>query len=152
MTTPTNVTATATSTSNIHVTWTDTNSGYAAYVVNNGNGSSPDLAAGTTSYNWGGLGPNTYMCFTVAGKRGGIRSPWSPYGCTTSLPAVPGNVTATALTAHTVQVTWSAPSGGAGQYLVGNGNTNSALLQLVDDQLPVAWDPSEQVHVLRCRG
>jgi len=128
VTTPTNVTATATSTSNIHVTWTDTNSGYAAYVVNNGNGSSPDLAAGTTSYNWGGLGPNTYMCFTVAGKQGGIQSPWSPYGCTTSLPGVPGNVTATALTAHTVRVTWSAPPGGAAQYLVSNGNTNSALL------------------------
>jgi lysophospholipase L1-like esterase len=128
VTTPTNVTATATSTSNIHVTWTDTNSGYASYVISNGNVSSADQPAGATSYNWGGLGPNTYMCFTVAGKQGGIQSPWSPYGCTTSLPGVPGNVTATALTAHTVRVTWSAPPGGAGQYLVGNGNATSALL------------------------
>src|SRR5207302_2765638 len=65
---PTNVTAVVLNSTTIHVSWTDNSGGTAKYVVSNGNVSSPDLPAGTTSYNWGGLSPGTYMCFTVAAK------------------------------------------------------------------------------------
>lgn len=83
--TPTNVGAVATSGSTVHVTWTDTSGGAAKFVVTNGNVSSPDLNAGTTSYDWPGITPGTYMCFEIAAKQSGAQSPWSSsQGCTTT--------------------------------------------------------------------
>src|SRR5947209_5635672 len=81
---PTNVAAAPINASTIHVSWTDNSGGTAKYVVSNGNVSSADLPAGTRSYNWGGLSPGTYMCFTVAAKNTSGQSAWSPYACVTT--------------------------------------------------------------------
>jgi lysophospholipase L1-like esterase len=129
LTIPSNVHATAISSGAIRVTWTDTNGGSAKYVVSNGNVSSADLAAGTTSYTWGGLAPNTYMCFTVAAKANGGQSPWTAYACTTTWTLKsPTNVSATPIGTGSVRVTWSDPNGGAANYVVNNGNVSSADL------------------------
>src|SRR5207302_816041 len=83
--TPSGVTATPISATTIHVTWTDTSGGVDQFVLSNGNVSTPNLAAGITSYDWGGLSPNTYMCFTVKAVNSiGDSSSWSAYGCTTT--------------------------------------------------------------------
>jgi hypothetical protein len=129
LTTPANVSATAVSSGSIRVTWTDTNGGGAQYVVNNGNVSSANLAAGSTSYTWGGLAPGTYMCFAVAAKANGGQSPWSGYACATTWKlSAPANVKATVTSTSSIRVTWSDTNGGAAQYVVGNGNTSSADL------------------------
>jgi len=122
---PTNVTATPINTTTIHVSWTDNSGGTAQYVVSNGNVSSPNLPAGTTSYNWGGLSPGTYMCFTVAAKNSSGQSPWSPYGCTTIPPLAPTNVTAVATDSATIHVSWTDNTGGKAQYVVSNSSVSS---------------------------
>jgi hypothetical protein len=129
LTPPANVKATAISTAAIRVTWTDTNAGTAQYVVGNGNTSSADLPAGTTSYTWSGLAPNTYMCFFVAAKQPGLQSAWSQQSCTSTWAlSAPSSVTATTLSTAAIRVTWHDLNGGASQYVVGNGSTASADL------------------------
>ncbi len=119
LTIPGNVTATAISTASIRVTWTDTNAATAAYVVSNGNVSAPDLGVGATSYTWTGLAPNTYMCFTVAAKKSGQQSPWSPYACTTTWALnPPTSVLAMPKSGSIVHVSWLDQSGGAAQFIV----------------------------------
>lgn len=81
--TPTNVKAAWTTSGSIHITWQDNSGGGADYVVSNSSVSSPDLRAGTTSYDWP-VPAGTYMCFTVTAKQNGLQSPWSSYGCTTT--------------------------------------------------------------------
>jgi hypothetical protein len=122
---PTNVAAAPVSTTTIHVSWTDNSGGTAKYVVSNGNVSSPDLPAGTTSYNWGGLSPGTYMCFTVAAKDSTGQSAWSPYACTTIPPLAPTNVTATVVDSATIHISWTDNTGGMAKYVVSNGNVSS---------------------------
>jgi hypothetical protein len=124
----TNITATQTGTSSVHVTWQDNSNGTAQYLVGNGTTSQPSspLPAGTTSYDWTNLGPNTTTCFNVLALNVFGNQGWSVPRCATTLPAVPGNVTATALTAHTVRVTWTAPPGGAADYIIGDGYALSA--------------------------
>jgi lysophospholipase L1-like esterase len=78
------VTATATSPSTIHVTWIDNSQGTAQYVVDNGNIAAPLQPAGTSSYDWTGLTPGTYMCFTIAAKNSSGQSAWSRYSCATT--------------------------------------------------------------------
>jgi len=129
LTMPSNVTATATSTGSIRVSWGDTNGGAAQYVVSNGNVSSATLPAGTTSYTWSGLAPNTYMCFTVAAKESGQQSPWTAYACTYSWTLkAPSSESATVTSTTSIRVTWNDPNGGAAQYVVSNGNVSSATL------------------------
>ncbi len=127
---PTNVAAAPINASTIHVSWTDNSGGTAKYVVSNGNVSSADLPAGTRSYNWGGLSPGTYMCFTVAAKDSTGQSAWSPYACATIpyVPPSPTNVTAVATDSATVHVSWTDNSGGTAKYVVSNGNVSSADL------------------------
>jgi lysophospholipase L1-like esterase len=121
LTMPANVTATAISTASIRVTWSDTNGGSAKYVVSNGNVSSADLPAGTTSYTWSGLAPNTYMCFTVAAKANGGQSPWSPYGCTSSRAlTAPTNLQAVATSATNIRISWTDTTGGGASTVVDN--------------------------------
>jgi hypothetical protein len=74
----------ATSSSTIHVTWNDVSGGAGQFVVSNGNVSSANLSAGTTSYDWGGLSSGTYMCFTVTAKTATTQSAWSAYACATT--------------------------------------------------------------------
>jgi hypothetical protein len=66
------------------VAWSDTTGGAAQFVVDNGNAVSADLPAGTSSYDWTGLQPHTYMCFTLAAKQSGQQSAWTPWACTTT--------------------------------------------------------------------
>jgi hypothetical protein len=91
--------------------------------VSNGNVSSANLAA--TSYNWGGLAPGTYMCFTITAKNSAGQSPWSPYACTITLVPTPTNVTAVATSAGNIHVTWSDSAAGA-HFVVSNGNVSAA--------------------------
>jgi exopolysaccharide biosynthesis protein len=78
------VSAVAINPSTIRVTWDDSSGGADGFVVSNGNVSSPQLPAGTTSYDWTGLSSGTYMCFTVTAKTSTTQSPWSAYGCATT--------------------------------------------------------------------
>jgi hypothetical protein len=135
----TNIAATQTGASSVHVSWQDNSDGTAQYLVGNGTISEPasPLPSGTTSYNWTGLSPNTTTCFNVLAINVFGNQGWSPSRCATTLPAVPGNLTATALTAHTVRVAWTAPTGGAADYVVNNGNGNSA--QLPSAQTSYLW-------------
>jgi lysophospholipase L1-like esterase len=128
--TPTGVTATPVSGDTIHVTWTDPSGGTAQFVLGNGNTSTGTISAGTTSYNWGGLSPGTYMCFDVRAVNSiGDSSGWSAYGCATiPTPPTPTGVTATAKNASTVHVTWTDTSGGTAQFVVANGTTSSPNL------------------------
>jgi hypothetical protein len=135
VTTPSAVTATAVNQSTIRVTWHDPSGGADEFVVSNGNVSSANLAAGTTSYDWGNLSSGTYMCFTVKAVDGnGNSSAWSAYGCTTtpqpavSQPPVPTDVTATATSSSSIHVTWVDTSGGADEFVVSNGNVSSPQL------------------------
>jgi hypothetical protein len=127
---PTNVAATPINARTIHVSWTDNSGGTAKYVVSNGNVSSADLPAGTTSYNWGGLAQGTYMCFTVAAKNTSGQSAWSPYACATIpyVPPAPTGVAAAATDSATIHVSWTDNSGGTAKYVVSNGNVSSADL------------------------
>jgi hypothetical protein len=129
LTMPSNVRATAIGTSRIRVTWTDTNGGGANYVISNGNVSSADQPGGSTSYTWGGLAPNTYMCFTVAAKANGGQSPWSPYACTTTWSlTTPSNISAVVTSTNSIRVSWTDTNGGGANYVVSNGNVSSADL------------------------
>jgi hypothetical protein len=116
--------------STIRVAWDDPSGGADEFVVSNGNVSSVNLAAGTTSYDWRNLSPGTYMCFTVKAVDGnGNSSAWSAYGCTTiPQPPVPMGVIATATSSSSIQVTWVDTSGGADEFVVSNGNVSSPQL------------------------
>ena len=119
--TPGNVTAIATSTTTIHVTWSGV-SGAKSYVVSNGSISSPDLTS--TNYDWSGLAPGTYMCFTVTAKNSLGQSPWSPYACATTPLNTPGPVTAVPTSAFNIHVSWGGVTG-ATSYVVSNGSASS---------------------------
>jgi lysophospholipase L1-like esterase len=129
---PTGVTATPSGPDRIHVTWTDPSGGTAQFVISNGNVSQPNLGAGTTSYDWTGLTPGTYMCFTVKSVNPltGASSDWSAYGCTT-IPVVadvPSGLTATVVSGSTIHVSWNAVADPAAGYVLSNGNVSSANL------------------------
>ncbi|MBV9450407.1 MAG: fibronectin type III domain-containing protein [Streptosporangiaceae bacterium] len=121
---PGNVTATATSMSNIHITWSAV-SGATSYVVSNGNISTGNLTK--TSYDWGALAQGTYMCLTVTAKNSAGQSPWSPYACATTQVAPPANLKATASSTK-IHISWSDTSGGAAQFVVSNGDASSPTI------------------------
>jgi hypothetical protein len=129
LTMPGNVRAVATGSGRIHVSWSDTNSGAANYVISNGNVSTADLPTGSTGYDWSGLAPGTYMCFTVAAKESGQQSPWTAYACTTTWSlSTPTNVHVSASYGSGMHVTWTDTDGGSAQFVVTNGNSSSADL------------------------
>ena len=103
--TPTNVTATATSPDNVHITWTDAAAPGASFVISDGVFTAGSTSPGVTQFNWNGIDPNTYMCFTIAAKEGNGQSPWSSYACTTTFPGDPWDQ----------PVDWFAHAGGGGQ-------------------------------------
>jgi hypothetical protein len=122
---PSGVTATATGSGTIHVAWKSV-SGATSYVVSNGNTSTGNLTS--TSYNWVGLTPGTYMCFTVTAKNSAGQSAWSPYACTTTTVPTPANVTATTNNPGFFHITWTTIDSKA-QYVVTNGNTTNGPYQ-----------------------
>jgi lysophospholipase L1-like esterase len=119
--TATNVTATATSPTSILVSWTDNTGGTAKYVVGNGVTTSPVQPAGTFIYNWIGLTPGTNMCFEVQAQGVSASSPWSASACATTTVPSPTNLTAVATSAGNIHLSWSDPSGGAANFVIGNG-------------------------------
>ena len=122
---PSGVTATATGSGTIHVAWKSV-SNATSYVVSNGNMSTANLTS--TGYNWGGLTPGTYMCFTVTAKNSAGQSAWSPYACTTTTVPTPANVTATSNNPDFFHITWSTIDSKA-QYVVTNGNATNGPYQ-----------------------
>ncbi|NUT05308.1 MAG: protein kinase [Hamadaea sp.] len=61
---PTSLAATPISASTIRLQWTDNSSDENGFTVINGN-TSRSVSANTTTYDWTGLAPGTYMCFKV---------------------------------------------------------------------------------------
>jgi serine/threonine protein kinase len=61
---PSNLAVTPVSSTTIHLSWRDNSGGQAQFEINNGD-TSVDVGTGTTSYDWGGLAPGTYMCFKI---------------------------------------------------------------------------------------
>lgn len=129
---PTGVTATPAGPDRIHVTWNDPSGGTAQFVISNGNFSQPNLGAGTTNYDWTGLTPGTYMCFTVKSVNPltGASSDWSGYGCTTIpiIADVPSGLTATVVSGSTIHVSWNTVADPAAGYVLSNGDVSSASL------------------------
>ncbi|GHJ43787.1 hypothetical protein Cs7R123_11290 [Catellatospora sp. TT07R-123] len=63
-TAPTGLTAAAVDSGTVHLEWVDNSADEAGFTVINGS-TSRNVGAGTTSYDWSGLAPGTYMCFKV---------------------------------------------------------------------------------------
>jgi hypothetical protein len=89
---PSNLTAVAISSSSIRLRWADTASNESGFEVNN-SVKSVHVGPNTTTYIWGGLAPDTYMCFRVRAFNSGGSSGWEPatspyYKCATT-PGTP---------------------------------------------------------------
>jgi hypothetical protein len=85
---PSNLTVTAVDPHDIRLNWQDNSSNEAGFEINNGV-ISMNSGAGSTSYNWGGLAPRTYMCFRIRAYNSAGDSAWDPnvspwYVCTTT--------------------------------------------------------------------
>jgi hypothetical protein len=85
---PTNMTATPISPTVIRLQWTDNSATEDGFTIHNG-ATSRNVSAGTTTYDWDGLTPNTYMCFRVRSYNMIGVSAYSPtaepgWACTTT--------------------------------------------------------------------
>jgi eukaryotic-like serine/threonine-protein kinase len=130
---PSNLQVTATGASTIRLIWTDNSGGYAGFDVNNGD-TGVSLAPGTASYTWGGLAPNTYMCFKVrardpyTGAVTGYVPATSPYYvCATtpnagSAPPAPSNLRVNPASSSAIRLTWTDNSGGSASFNINNGD------------------------------
>ena len=125
---PTNQTATAISGTSIRVNWTDTSGNEAGFQITNGV-TTVSVGANTTTYTWGGLSPNTYMCFAIRSQNAAGTSAWTPYACTTTptVPAMPTNQTATAISSSSIRVNWTDTSGNETGFQITNGVTTRNL-------------------------
>ena len=120
---PSNPAATAVNGTTIRVSWSDTSNNETSFEVNNGI-VSRTAAANTTSLDWTGLTPGTYMCFRVRALNSAGASPWTPgWACISSvaLPAAPSNPAATAVNGTTIRVSWSDTSNNETSFEVNNG-------------------------------
>jgi hypothetical protein len=126
---PSGPVATALDSYRIRVDWPDNSTVETGFWLSNGV-TTISLPADSTSYVWSGLGPGTYMCFTVAYSFSSGSSPWSPYGCTTTPgvnPAAPSNVSATALDSTSIRITWTDNAADETGYRIYNGVTTVSL-------------------------
>jgi len=85
---PSNLAAAALNSSSIRLTWTDNSDNEVGFQINNGV-TTTAVKANATSYTWGGLAPNTYMCFRIRAYNSSGSSKWDPnvspwYVCATS--------------------------------------------------------------------
>src|SRR4051794_30827328 len=109
---PSAVQASPVSSTTIRVSWTDNTSGLSGFDIYNGV-TTRSAAAGSTSFDWTGLTPGTYMCFEVRAWLNMVPSDWAPSGswaCTSSsqvAPAAPTGQTATATGGSTIRVGWT---------------------------------------------
>ena len=133
-TVPGNVTATALSTSQIQISWsasTDTESGVGGYRIYRDGSASPLATVATTSYTDTGLTASTAYNYRVlafdlatpanASALSAAASATTQTPPDTTAPTVPANVTATALSASQIQISWSASTdseSGVGGYRI----------------------------------
>src|SRR5206468_1469698 len=110
----TNVVATAQSTTSIKVTWTDSATGESGFRVDrSADGGTTWTKAATaganaTAYTNSGLAPGTEYAYRVRSYDSLGNSAWSNIATATTFaaPSAPTNVTATAVTATSIRVTW----------------------------------------------
>ncbi|MBV9854403.1 MAG: fibronectin type III domain-containing protein [Streptosporangiaceae bacterium] len=74
---PTNVAGSTPNSYTTHLTWTDNSGGTAQFEISNGS-TSVQVAAGTTSFDWGGQSPGTTSCFQVRAFTDAGASAWAP--------------------------------------------------------------------------
>ncbi|WP_155370824.1 protein kinase domain-containing protein [Catellatospora vulcania] len=74
---PTNLRATTPSADTIRLQWNDNSSDETGFTITNGN-TSRNVGADTTTYEWDGLAPGTYMCFKVRAYHSGGVSGYAP--------------------------------------------------------------------------
>jgi lysophospholipase L1-like esterase len=129
---PTNVAAVPASPTSIRITWHDPSNGTTQFVVSqDGVTSSANLAAGTTSYTWGGLVRGQDHCYTVKSVNTlGESSDWSSWGCTKVPlnPPAPTGIAAAPSGSTVVRITWNDPSDGADEFVVADGTGSSPNL------------------------
>jgi hypothetical protein len=129
---PTNLAATPLDSTSILLTWTDNSDNESGFQINNGV-KSQKVEANITSYTWGGLAPNTYMCFRIRANNSAGSSSWDPsvspyYVCTTTpgagLPAAPSNLAATPANSDSIRLTWTDISDNESGFEINNGVTS----------------------------
>jgi hypothetical protein len=129
---PTNLAATSLDSTSILLTWTDNSGNESGFEINNGV-TSQKVTANNTSYTWGGLAPNTYMCFRIRAYNSTGSSSWDPnvspyYVCTTTpdagLPAAPSTLAATPVNSDSIRLTWADNSGNESGFEINNGVTS----------------------------
>ncbi|MEV0567474.1 protein kinase [Dactylosporangium sp. NPDC050588] len=112
---PSKLTATPISSTTIRLRWTDASSNETGFSILNG-AKSRDTGANTTTLDWDGLAPDTYMCFKVRAFNTAGPSAYHPAGqqdwvCATSLagqgPAAPSNLTATPTGPTAIRLQWT---------------------------------------------
>ena len=87
---PSNVTVTATSPTNIHVTWSDNATNETGYRITNSN-NTVLLGANATSFDWP-TNPSTYQCLAVQAYNSAGASAWTAWACTTTPASGYGDV------------------------------------------------------------
>jgi fibronectin type 3 domain-containing protein len=122
--TPTGVTATAQSSNSISVSWTSVSgaSGYHVYRATSSYGTYSQISSpSTTPYIDTGLSASTTYYYKVSAYNSAGESSQSSYDSattqssssgTSSTPGIPRNVTATAQSSSSIQISWNAPSSG----------------------------------------
>ena len=135
--TPTGVTATAASSTSITVTWTAV-TGATSYIIYGGTSSSSLSQVGTatmTSFTHIGLTASTTYYYAVAASNAsGTSARSTTVNATTQSgggqpPAAPTGVAATAASATSITVSWSAVTGATG-YIIYGGTSSSSLSQI----------------------
>ncbi|GGM46643.1 protein kinase [Dactylosporangium sucinum] len=129
---PTKLKATPVNATTIRLQWADNSGDETGFTVING-ATSRNVGADTTTLNWDGLAPDTYMCFKVRAFNAAGASAYFPaaqqdWVCATSQggtgPAAPSNLSATAVGATAVRLQWADNSGDETGFTVINGSTS----------------------------
>ena len=85
---PSNLTVTPVGPHDIRLNWHDNSGNETGFEINNGV-TSKNVGPNSTAYTWGGLAPDTYMCFRIRAFNSAGDSAWDPdvspyYVCTTT--------------------------------------------------------------------
>lgn len=122
---PSGLTATPASATQINLAWTDNASDETGYTVERsaaGAGTwsvlTSSLAAGTTSYNDTTASANTSYDYRVKATNGAGSSSYATASGARTYPGAPTGLSATAASSSQIDLSWSAPSGGATSYKI----------------------------------
>lgn len=129
---PTGLSATPASATQINLAWTDNATDETAYTVERsaaGAGSwsvlTSSLAAGTTSYNDTTASANTAYDYRVQATNGSGSSSYATASGARTYPGAPTGLGATAAGSTQINLSWTAPSGGATSYKIERSPTGS---------------------------